>query len=123
MIKSILTGNRKVFETGSFILFSQDSTALITIEMEPGFVFSVEIAFETRKDTERELEKSVDGLNNRIKLVCVNFDNSFGTGTTQALELARFHGKEVSMHLWSSLLGHKENGATRKVEYTIFVEE
>lgn len=123
MARSIITDNRRILDYGSFMLYSQESTAIIIVEIEQGITFNLEIKFEKQDDGKSEIKKVFDGDNECIRLVCVNFNNSLGTGTTYPLELAIYKGKRISIHLWSMIMGEIDEGATRKIEYTIYIDK
>lgn len=123
MIKSITSDGHKVLESGSVILYSQNATALITIDVGMGFVIKIEIEFAEETDAKRGIKKEIIEDDNYIKFVCVNFDNSFGTGTIVPLELAKLDDKKIDLHIWTNILGDKSSGCTRKIDYTFFIEE
>ncbi len=123
MIKDIITGTRKVIDSGSVILFDGECTAKFTIEIGMGFTIIVEIDFAEQADLGMVIKKDVDVSKNYLKYTCYNFNNSLGTGTTEALNLATYNNKKVCMHFWSYLLGNKEEVHTRRIDYTFFIEQ
>lgn len=123
MLKKIRTGNHIVISAGSVILFDQKSTVELTVEIGTGFTIIVEIEFRDDDSNKQLIKKEIKSEENYIKLICYNFDNPLGTGTTGALSIANYNNKEVSMHVWSYLLGDKQMNYTRKIEYAFYMEE
>ena len=122
MVSKIQTGKSIIVDSGTVISYSKESSVILFVDIADDFSFSIEISFENREGEERGIYRTVDVDTNFIKYVCVNFDNTLGTGTTIPLELASYKGKKISMHLWSAFLGQKDSMATRKIEYSIYRE-
>lgn len=123
MIKSIVSGKYRVIDSGSIILFDHESSLELTVEVGIGFTIILEIAFASNPDLGRVIKNDIDEKNNRIKFTCMNFDNSLGTGTIQPLEIAKYMDKKVYIHIWTYLFGNKNATYTRKVDYTIYIEQ
>ena len=122
MISRIETGNAIIIDSGTVIAYSEDSPVKLHVEIAEDFSFSIEISFEDRGGEEKGIRGTVDEKENCIKINCINFGNSLGTSTTKPMELAIHKGKKISMHLWTTFLGQKDKGVTRKIEYSIYRE-
>lgn len=123
MAQEIIAGNKKMIDAGSVILPTPDSSMVLKVEVGPGFVILVELCFLANNSIGPSINTETNKEDNYIKFICYNFNNSLGTGTNSALNIAVYNNKKVTMHLWSYLLGESTNGYSRKVEYTFYIDK
>ena len=115
----VRSGNYKVIEANSIILYDSNSDLRIKLKPRIDFSFTVIFYFINNGEGERDLEKITNEEDQTITLKCINFEG-LGAGTTEPVELATVGGKKVFIHFWVYVLSEKAN--TRKVEYTVYME-
>jgi len=121
MISRIASRNYTVIDSGSSFLYDTNADIDFTVETED-VPFTVRLKFIKDDNSEHLLRKVVMPDNNLIEIICTNFNNPLGTGTTVPIELAKVNGKAIKLHFWAFILGTEENGA-RRVDYTFFLED
>lgn len=122
MITNISTGKYIITESNVVYLTDKESDLILHFKVENDFEFDFKFTFVTdSEDTSLRLQRKIDG--NVSEVICTNFNNPFGTGTTEPLELANIDGKKLYIQFWSFLLGSgQKEKQTRKVEYTVLLE-
>lgn len=123
MIKkiSVYSGEFELIDSNSVLYYDSE----VPLEIELFFTDSFKIRIVIKKDTddsgEHNLKFNVDEEKNIIEYTCINFDNPFGTGTKNPIELCTVEGKRIYIHFWIYTLGEK--GSSRKIEYSLWKEK
>lgn len=110
------SGGKEIIETGSIILYDTSSNLSLEVKCSETFSFSLIIAFQKKGD-KRDVDVTVE--NNKITLVCNNFENIMGTGILSPIELATFNGKKIFVNFWVCALG---DSGFKRVDYTLYME-
>lgn len=118
---TIQSGKYEIIESNMFFMDSPESEVRMHLIVGGKFVGDIKIHFLTDRQIEShnvELEVQ-DGI---LMIRCTNFNNSFGTGTTEPVKIGFSDGKKLFMHLWIYYYMGENETAVRKVEYSILRE-
>ena len=117
------TSSCKILESGSVITFSNDDPVKFVIHLEKpedtSTNITVEILFKQDETKNRDLSRAYNAEEATVQLICMNFDNPFGTGTTQAVKILTYQGKAVYINFWVFRLG---NTKLKRIDYTFYQE-
>lgn len=118
---NVYSGDFKLIESNSILYY--DSSLPIELEIKFTSYLKITIRFINEKNDsgEHDLKINVDTEANVIEYRCINFDNSFGTGTTKPIKIGTIGGKNIFTHFWIYKLGN--NKVSRKIEYSIWQEK
>ncbi len=109
------SGGYAVVDTGTLIMFDENSGADFDVKFDENSVLSVKIRFEDEESGRQDVRGDVKG--DVISLVCVNFNNPLGTGLKRAMKIGDYNGKGI--YFVFVVRGQKP----KTLEYTIFMEE
>ena len=107
----IHSGNKKVFQHGTVISFKQEPL-LFTIDD-----LKVKISFLDKPEKEQTISPNQIGPK-ELELTLVNFNNSLGTGTTEALRIGTVSNQNLYLNFVVHALGNQKT-----VHYTWYLEE
>lgn len=112
----LTSGNYDIVSTNRVFSYGKEEQLLISIKTDKEFNFSLNILFMTTevKDSNNIL---IENENNILTIKLYNFNNAFGTGTKQPIEIATIDNRKMYLMLWSFLPA--EN--VRLIDYTIFL--
>lgn len=113
------SGSYSIIASGESFLFGPYED--LTIRVDDGKEFHIEIVLKFTEDASGELNINTDVANDSLVITCVNF-SSMGTGLKQPAHIADVNGKKVYFIFSSTYLSNKEDKA-RSVKYTIFWEK
>lgn len=113
----VYTGNHEIISSSTVMLYDQKSNLVFDVDTNH-LKFSIELIFADDGTDNKVINRTIDTMNNKITLVCNNFNNLFGTNTTLPVSIATIKGKEMYLHLYVS----KMEDGIRRVNYTIFIE-
>lgn len=113
----IKTGKYEIVESKVLFLDSLDSELWIHLAVDGELLGDIQIQFTVQEKKEPVIRCELE--NNILTIIWVNFNQSFGSGTTEPIEIGIVRGKSVKFHMWSYLMGHQK---VRKIEYNIFRE-
>lgn len=118
----IKAGNKKIIDSGSFIIFGKNLTTIIIKKGSEKFSF--DFIFEDVSGEKQQIKidsKKYEKENHaQIILKFINFNDAIGSGLTEPLEVGYFdNGDKIFLHLWVQKLG----GSDRKVSYTFYLEK
>lgn len=112
----LYSGNYKVVDSGTIILYDEKSNARILVK--PSITFSFELIIEFEENGgERDIQKIIDEKG-KMTLKCINFGS--GAGTIEPIELAVAGGKKVNLHLWVTKIAATK--FIREMTFTIYIE-
>ena len=115
----IRTNKYDILESQMLLLSEEDSELWIPIIVDNTDLGELHLCFETNKqDENRDLK--IEPEETGLKIICKNFNNSFGSGTAEAILIGQIAEAKLYFMCWSYLLGQEKS--TRKIEYTIFKE-
>ena len=116
---TINSDNYKILKSGTVMCFSKDSSInLICSFKEINFSFEVEFDFLDTETKEISMQKKIEE-NNKIILECMNFNNTLGTATTRAIDLATINNKKM----YINFLVTKLDNSPRVMHYTFYIEK
>ena len=107
MIIEKTSANYDIIDSGTIMPFNKESIVQLKLSFDETFGFAIQLKFENNENGESSVRKEVDEKNNEITIFCINFDNSFGTGTVTPIDLATYKGKKIYLHFWVYSLGDK----------------
>ena len=116
---SITSGEYKVLQTGTVAAFHEDSDMTFHFVDNDNFRFDLKLTFKKDETGKQIINRNVEGK--ELELECINF-NDGGTGTSNPIPIATFHGEIIYFRFWSYLDGdYPGQNKTRKVEYTFYI--
>ena len=116
-IHNLETDDKIILDSGQVILDDLNSNLYIPVWDENMEVGKIKLMFLSS-------ENSADGIINLrvngdlLEVECMNFNEPFGRFTVSHIKIAVLHGKDVLLHVWSSVTG--QNKKVRMVNYTLF---
>lgn len=119
MNSRIESGTYELVESNMIIMDSIDSQLTIHLNVDGTSIGKINVQFTSEEENE-ESAFSTKIENGELFINCINFNNTLGTGTKEAIEIGRIQGKLLKMQLWVYML---DKMYIRKVEYSIFKEQ
>lgn len=113
------SGNYDIIASGETFLFAPYED--LTIQIDDGNEFQVELIMKFTEDTSRERGIYPVVVNDSLVITCANF-NGMGTGLKRPAHIAEIYGKDVYFMFSFSYLGDKEDKSI-SVKYTVFWEK
>ena len=118
------TQSYNILESGSLITFSDNEPVrfAVNVSEDEGVIatVNVEIIFAHDNTVPRNLSRTYNGKTNSVKLLCVNFENPLGTGTTEAIKILTYKEKAIYINFWVFQLG---NTRLKRLDYTFYQEK
>lgn len=108
------SGGYTVVDSGTLIMFDENSGADFVVEFDKDSVLSMKIRFEDEESGKQKVRGDVEG--DVISLVCVNFNNPLGTGLKRAMKIGDYNGKGI--YFVFVVRGQKP----KTLEYSIYLE-
>lgn len=118
---TIKSGAYELIDSNSVLYFDKDSPLDIEEEFNSSFRLLIRIINVKDGSGTHNLQFKVNSETNLIEYKCVNFDNPLGTGTVKPIEICTINGKKIYFHFWIYAMGG-DNGTTRKLEYSVWME-
>jgi hypothetical protein len=107
------SGNKEIFDSGVIITFENEP---ITFKFED---LTFTIIFLSSSKVKGEDIHSVQISNHELHLHLINFDNSFGTGTIEPLQLGFINDKLLFLNFIVTSL---ENCSQKSFQYTWYID-
>jgi hypothetical protein len=118
-IKKIKSGTATVLGSGTFITFNEDPVE-IDFGVVQGGTGPLKVIFEFTKDKDSEgpvLKSEVVETNKILKLILINFDNDFGSGTIKPLEIGTYENQKLFIGFRVHTMA---NGESKTLHYTFY---
>lgn len=113
---SLESGNLDVLTTGTAFLKEPNSDLTFNLNFEEeNFKIRIVLKFVSTDEKEYSIEREISG--NTATLLCYNFDEKSGIGTSFPIDMATINDRKLYLHFWAYMIGKNE---TRKVEYTFY---
>lgn len=113
----ITCGKYELVLSESIIMDSLDSE--LVIDLVVGAVHMGNVRFRFLKEEGEEMSLRTHGNNGELIIECINFAGLNGVGTIELMPIGKAEGKELKMHLWTTMMGNQQ---VRKVEINLYKE-
>lgn len=118
---NISSGDFELISSNSIIYYEKELPIDIDLLFNDLTKISIRIANVKDETGKRNLQIDLNAKENKIEYKCMNFNGSFGTGTSKPIEFGTMDEKKMFIHFWIYEMGSNDN--VRKIEYSIWKEK
>ncbi|MBR0343418.1 MAG: hypothetical protein IJH64_14440 [Oscillospiraceae bacterium] len=118
----ITSNDYEVVDSGIVFFFKNDYPMELKKRFNNGALVNIRIIVKDDETERQDLLVNVNQDESVVEYTCINFNNAFGTGTNEPVEVATIDDKKYFLHFWIYTLGDNEN-RVRKMEYTVWKEK
>ncbi len=113
---SILSNGFVLIASGFVVTFSTSGNIDFALTFEDESKLGMHFSFEDDETGKKEISTHTN--EDTVYVICKNFTNPWGEGTSRPLKLGEHNGKDIYIGFWLYDLGK-----LKKVEYCFFMEQ
>ena len=117
-------GNYIVLQSGMVITTGKNEGLTLQLSLNNGvgssqFSFSIKFLFEDKDGEDKSYSTKSDIDNNSISITCINFNNPWGTGPINPINIATYLGRSIFLQFVIYEMGQ---GTAKKIEYCFYYQ-